>query len=134
MLDWIKSWLESLWNAFLSLLGPIRDEIVKFVRAVFAVITFAGTLASIAFSVFDFSAAMDNIANTFETAKSYLHALPMTQAVAQANRLFPLNECLLFLSIIIGVKLMVIGLKIMIWFFNTSMKIVQMVVQTLKPL
>lgn len=130
-MDW--TWLNSLWQNFAgwlkSLIEPTLQAVWKFLKAVAAAATFAASLASIIWSTMDVGTAFDNVADTMNDATALLGQLPIANVISQLNRIFPLNELLVFSSLLLGLKVLIIGIKIISWLIELLYRIISVIVQ-----
>ncbi|MCW0217978.1 MAG: hypothetical protein OJI67_06620 [Prosthecobacter sp.] len=123
----------ALWTTFTNwldgLIGPFLTAAWKGIKAAIAIATFALTFVYMIIESIDVGEAFENVATTMDNATALLSVLPISETISQLNRLFPLNEFLVFISILLGTQVLVLGLKFLKWLVDILFKIIIVIVQ-----
>jgi len=88
-----------------------------------SVLKFLGTLAVFLYTLLelllplvDIPGALDALTLNIELATASLQTLPVSSTISKANRVFPIDQLLGFVSILLGVKALAFGVRIVLKF------------------
>lgn len=123
----LTEWAAWLW----ARLSPLVEPLTKVVKAFMATIAFVGTFLYVIIDTMDVGSAFQGIADSMNAAAAMIQQLPIHQVVGQINRVAPLNEFLVFTSVLLGLKATLIGFRIIVWLIDLVTKIIGAVIGVL---
>lgn len=110
---------------------PFRDTLWKIGKGVLAMGTFLGTFALTIWNLIDVGAAFQSMADAMNSATSLMQTLPVAPIMGMVNRLLPVNEFLVFEAILLGIMVLAIGIKIVMFIVRLVFMVIMVLAKVL---